>query len=79
MELESGKVALFGAAGAIGQSIAAALKQAGRPYRVVEMHYLLTDPVILDDSALQQLIGPIAKTPYPEGIRQTLAATRPTP
>lgn len=43
---------------------------------MVEMHYLLTEPVILDDSALQKLIGPIAKTPYPEGIRQTLAAMR---
>ena len=32
---EGRKVALFGAAGAIGQSIAAALRQAGRPYRVV--------------------------------------------
>jgi nucleoside-diphosphate-sugar epimerase len=41
---------------------------------MVEMHYLMTEPVILDDSALQELIGPIAKTPYPEGIRQTLAA-----
>ena len=43
---------------------------------MVEMHYLLTEPVIMEDSALQQLIGPIVKTPYPEGIRQTLAATR---
>ena len=43
---------------------------------MVEMHYLLTEPVIMDDSALQQLIGPIVKTPYPEGIRQALAATR---
>ena len=41
---------------------------------MVEMHYLLNDPVILDDSALQQLIGPIARTRYPDGIRQTLAA-----
>lgn len=41
---------------------------------MVEMHYLLTDPVIMDDSALQGLIGPIRKTPYAEGIRQTLAA-----
>jgi len=55
MELEGG----FGAAGAIGQSIAVALHR-----------------VIMDHSALQRLIGPIAKTPYPEGIRQTLAATR---
>ena len=43
---------------------------------MVEMHYLLTEPVILDDSALRQLVGPIVKTPYPEGIRQTLTATR---
>jgi nucleoside-diphosphate-sugar epimerase len=43
---------------------------------MVEMHYLLTRPVILDDSALQGLIGPIAKTPYSEGVRQTLAALR---
>jgi len=41
---------------------------------MVEMHYLLTDPVIMDDTALQQLIGPIRKTPYAEGVRQTLAA-----
>jgi nucleoside-diphosphate-sugar epimerase len=44
---------------------------------MVEMHYLLTEPVIMDDSALQELIGPVAKTPYSEGIRQTLAALRP--
>ncbi|AOZ05309.1 NAD-dependent epimerase/dehydratase family protein [Cupriavidus malaysiensis] len=41
---------------------------------MVEMHYLLTDPLILDDSALQRLLGPLPKTPYAEGIRQTLAA-----
>jgi nucleoside-diphosphate-sugar epimerase len=41
---------------------------------MVEMHYLLTDPLIMDDTALQQLIGPIHKTPYAEGIRRTLAA-----
>ena len=29
------KIALFGAAGAIGQSVAEALRKAGRPYRVV--------------------------------------------
>lgn len=39
---------------------------------LVEMHYLQTQPVIMDDSALQQLIGPIKKTPYAEGIRQAL-------
>ena len=46
---------------------------------LVEMHYLLTEPVIMDDSALTTLIGPIAKTPYPEGVRLTLQAMRQTP
>jgi hypothetical protein len=41
---------------------------------LVEMNYLMTDPLIMDDSALQRLIGPIRKTPYAEGVRQTLAA-----
>lgn len=45
---------------------------------LVEMHYLMTDPLIMDDSALQRLIGPIRKTPYVEGIRQTLEAVRKT-
>jgi nucleoside-diphosphate-sugar epimerase len=43
---------------------------------MVEMHYLVTEPLIMDDSALQGLIGPIRKTPYAEGIRQSLAAAR---
>lgn len=43
----------------------------------VEMHYLLSEPLILDDSALQALIGPIRKTPYAEGVRQMLAAVSP--
>jgi nucleoside-diphosphate-sugar epimerase len=41
---------------------------------LVEMHYLLTTPVVLDDSALQELLGPLQKTSYDEGIRRTLAA-----
>lgn len=41
---------------------------------LVEMNYLMTDPLIMDDSALQQLIGPIRKTSYRDGIRQVLAA-----
>jgi nucleoside-diphosphate-sugar epimerase len=41
---------------------------------MVEMHYLQTEPVIMDDKALRDLIGPIEKTPYAEGIRRTLAA-----
>jgi len=43
---------------------------------LVEMHYLVTDPVILDDTALQNLLGPIHKTPYSEGIRKTFEAYR---
>jgi nucleoside-diphosphate-sugar epimerase len=41
---------------------------------LVEMSYLMTDPLIVDDSALQQLLGSITKTPYSEGVRQSLAA-----
>jgi nucleoside-diphosphate-sugar epimerase len=41
---------------------------------LVEMHYLMTDPLIVDDSALQRLLGGIAKTPYSEGVRRSLAA-----
>ena len=41
---------------------------------LVEMHYLLTTPVILDDTRLRNLLGELAKTPYKEGIRQTLAS-----
>ncbi len=40
----------------------------------VEMHYLMTDPLIVDDFALQQLLGGVTKTPYSEGVRQSLAA-----
>lgn len=40
----------------------------------VEMHYLMTSPVILDDSALYALLGPIRKTSYDEGVRAVLAS-----
>jgi hypothetical protein len=43
---------------------------------LVEMHYLMTQPVIMDDSALHGLLGPVAKTPYAEGIRRSLDAAR---
>jgi nucleoside-diphosphate-sugar epimerase len=43
---------------------------------LVEMNYLLTEPVVLDDSALTRLLGPIHKTPYEEGIRRTFEAAR---
>lgn len=46
---------------------------------MVEMNYLMTEPLLMDDSALQRLIGPIRKTPYAQGIRQTLAAVAKTP
>ena len=41
---------------------------------IVEMHYLLTFPVILDDTSLKNLLGELPKTPYKEGIQQTLAS-----
>jgi nucleoside-diphosphate-sugar epimerase len=43
---------------------------------MVEMHYLLTQPVLMDASALQRLIGPIEKTPYADGIAATLQSLR---
>lgn len=43
---------------------------------LVEMSYLHTTPVVLDDSALQKLLGPVKKTSYDEGIRKTLEAMR---
>ena len=38
---------------------------------LLEMHYLATTPVILDDSKLQGFLGGVHKTPYEEGIRKT--------
>lgn len=43
---------------------------------LVEMHYLMTEPVIFDDSALERKIGPIAKTPYADGIARCLEAAQ---
>lgn len=45
---------------------------------LVEMHYLITDPVILDDSALRQLIPDIHATSYDDAITATLRAERKT-
>jgi len=39
---------------------------------LVEMLYLQETPVILDDSKLAAKLGPLQKTPYEDGIRQTL-------
>src|SRR5215472_14606061 len=43
---------------------------------LVEMHYLWTTPVKLDDTRLRQLLPSLHKTAYPEGIRQTIDAMR---
>lgn len=45
---------------------------------LVEMNYLMTEPVVLDDSALATLIGPLRKTSYQEGIRRSFEAARDT-
>jgi hypothetical protein len=39
---------------------------------LVEMNYLVTDPVLLDDTRLRSLLGDLPKTPYAEGIARTL-------
>jgi len=43
---------------------------------IVEMHYLWTTPVKLDDTRLRQLLPTLHKTPYGEGIRLTIEAMR---
>jgi nucleoside-diphosphate-sugar epimerase len=43
---------------------------------LVEMNYLLTTPVLLDDSALRGLLEKIDKTPYEDGLRISLDAAR---
>jgi hypothetical protein len=43
---------------------------------LVEMHYLLTTPVLLDDSGLRHLLGEVRKTPYDDGLQLSLDAMR---
>ena len=43
---------------------------------VVEMHYLWTTPVQLDDTRLRQLLPSLRKTPYEDGIKATIDAMR---
>jgi nucleoside-diphosphate-sugar epimerase len=43
---------------------------------MVEMNYLMTSPVLMDDSALQRLLGAVKKTSYDEGFRKTLDSYR---
>ena len=45
---------------------------------LVEMHYLLTNPVLMDDGALVHLLGEVKKTSYEEGLRKTLEAYKET-
>jgi nucleoside-diphosphate-sugar epimerase len=46
---------------------------------MVEMNYLWTDPVVLDDSKLERIIGPLRKTSYEDGIRAGVEAAKPHP
>jgi nucleoside-diphosphate-sugar epimerase len=41
---------------------------------MVEMHYLQTGPVLMDDGRLVKLLGGVQRTAYDEGIRVTLEA-----
>ena len=41
---------------------------------MVEMHYLQTDPVLMNDSRLEKLLGGLKRTSYDQGIRLTLEA-----
>jgi nucleoside-diphosphate-sugar epimerase len=43
---------------------------------VLEMHYLWTTPVKLDDSRLRKLLPNLKKTPYAEGIEATIKAMK---
>lgn len=39
-----------------------------------EMSYLQTNPVLLDDRMLAGVLPGLKKTPYPQGVRLTVAA-----
>jgi nucleoside-diphosphate-sugar epimerase len=39
---------------------------------VVEMFYLTEEPVVLDGSKYEKEIGPLPRTPYKEGLLQTI-------
>ena len=43
---------------------------------VAEMYYLFDSGFVLDDTAVRQRLGEWKKTPFPDGIAQTLAWTR---
>ena len=46
---------------------------------MVEMNYLQTNPLVLDDTALRGLLGEIKKTAYEEGIRLCVEAAKIAP
>jgi len=39
---------------------------------MVEMHYLQTTPVLLDDTALLTLLGNVRKTTYADGVKKSI-------
>jgi hypothetical protein len=43
---------------------------------LVEMNYLQTNPVLMDDSSLRALLGAVKATGYEEGLRLSLEAYR---
>jgi nucleoside-diphosphate-sugar epimerase len=43
---------------------------------LIEMNYLMTTPVIIDDTAIHGLLGEIGKTSYDDGIARTMAEMR---
>ncbi len=43
---------------------------------LVEMHYLQTTPVLMDDTMLSNLLDGLKKTPYEEGVRRTVESLR---
>jgi hypothetical protein len=43
---------------------------------LVEMNYLMTEPLIVDDTALANLLGPIEKTSYRDGVARSMEWAR---
>ncbi len=43
---------------------------------LVEMNYLMTDPLIVDDTALAKLLGPLEKTSYRDGVARSMEWAR---
>lgn len=68
----TGKRVKFRVIGKTGLRVMGLFQQVMR--EMVEMHYLQTTPVLLDDSALEKLLGGLTKTRYAEGVRQSVLA-----